>query len=863
MADSKRRIELEVGYNSRDLLQGIPPSQAAIRALTNEVRSAKAEFALGATTSEQYAASLRDTQNSAITLANGLGRSSDEYARLTSLANQAQREIDRVGQEFTQVATQANQAEGSINRFNASAQNTSGAARAVGLLSSGLGALGLAFGAQQVVQYVQEIGQITEQAGRSQQAVTALAGSVSNANAIIGGIEKAGNGAISRLDATNFAARALALGLADTAQEAALFTRTVTVLGASVGKDATESFDQLQLAIANLSYERLDSLGISASRVRERVAELNKTGLETSESFRIAVLDEAAERLQTLDAAGFQAATSTEKLQAAQENLSLTLGQTFAPAYDAAVGALTTGVIEIEKNIEKVLELERALSILLGTSRGFGLFQEDVREFAEASKENVDATNLLDEALARVESRLNAIPLDDTQAQVRLVADAFVQVGREAGLTETEIIALYEATGGTRAELVLAGDAARITGGSFVEMAGKAQEAAFAELGAETASEALALAFDYVDRTARGAAVAIGLVDAAGIGLNFSSAIGQLGQLGAAFNALNAARAGMGTGGALESAQANLGIAQSRLDNSSGLAGRINAYAGVLEAQNAVSDAEEAIQNEYEQSARAAEAAGKRAASAANKAAREQESAAKKAAREQERLLKQIEDAYRKTYDEAYGRVDRVLSFQGGVRQFDDLLDRTGVGRMENYSDETIRQLEDVRDRALEGTRSQWIEKFLGLDDASLEVVAAKAERRIRDLQSGLATATLDPARVEADVRRQIEIEREAKAFRDKITKSLVGEYRAPELNSALNSVLGETGETTGTDLGSTINDALMSQFAASEAQYIRGGELIGQGIKKGIPLGLAGIGDIVSSQILTETVVALEGAVA
>lgn len=738
--NSRRQLVVEVVADASGVAQGVRPSQQAIRDLSDEIQRATNEFRLGGISADRYATDLLEIRNSALDMAEGLNRSSQEYRQLTSAALQADSALDKVE------------------------QSTRGNFDAVKLLQGGLASLGIAFGVQEVLRYAVSIGQMSEQADRSRQAVIALAGSTAEANNIIAAIQDAGGGAISQLDATGFAARALALGLADSAEEAALFTRTVTVLGASVGKDATESFDQLQLAIANLSFERLDSLGISASAVRVRFQELKQAGVEASEAFRIAVLEEAADRLHTLERAGFDASTGTERLGAAYADLSLTLGQQFAPAYQAGADALAEGLRWIDSNIEGLM----SLSAFIGQIASLPTI---IPRAAIGSL--IDTSDELDKVINRMDELTKGIARMDeaTQGQV----DA-TDKGRDA-LADFGVIAAITA-GETQALATQAG----ILESQLYDVAGAATVAGIA-LAAAVGADSIA---------------------------RFNSAFGKGGR------SLSLDRGeGSGLGGGVEFI--------------------IEGY----------------------------QTASKEAAAAAERAGRAGISAAEKAKREQERIAKEIAAAYEREFNRIGGFVDRALSFQGGVQAFDDLLDRTGVGRDETYTNEVIRRLEDVRDRALEGNRSQWIDKFLGIDDANLEVVAARAERRIRDLQAGLLTSTLDRESVIQDTLQFIEAERQAKEFRDSIVRDIIARSGGTqaEVQAALGQTLGDAGTGAGSEVGVAINESILAEIEANAATYETAGFSIGLGLKRGIPKGLAGIGEDVAVVLIEETTAALEAA--
>lgn len=124
----------------------------------------------------------------------------------------------------------------------------------------------------------------------------ALAGSVdSNSYAMLGSMRTATKSMVGDMDLMLAGNRFLAMGLAKSEAEAADLSRTAVILGSSMGKEAGPAMEEFALLLANQSIPRLDTFGISAGKVRNRIDELKTANKEMTRetAFMIAVQEEA------------------------------------------------------------------------------------------------------------------------------------------------------------------------------------------------------------------------------------------------------------------------------------------------------------------------------------------------------------------------------------------------------------------------------------------------------------------------------------------------------------------------------------------------------------------------------------------
>jgi hypothetical protein len=153
---------------------------------------------------------------------------------------------------------------------------------------------------------------------KSKLAMEAFTGSGAAAEEAINAVQEAANFSISKFDAAQNASTLFSLGLADNAEKAAELTNIATTLGATMGKDGTQAFEEFSLMLANQSILRLDTFGISAADVKVRMQELADQGIEPTDRqarFLIATMEIANQKMAELEAVGFETGNSIERLK--------------------------------------------------------------------------------------------------------------------------------------------------------------------------------------------------------------------------------------------------------------------------------------------------------------------------------------------------------------------------------------------------------------------------------------------------------------------------------------------------------------------------------------------------------------------
>ena len=234
-------------------------------------------------------------------------------------------------------------------------------------VGTALGAVGIAAGVAAVVGQVNELGRA---ANAAEITFNQVSGGADKAAASLGRMRDLTGNVIDDMALMQGANSLLVTGVASTSRQAEELVNLGSRLSAVMGVDAAEGIQNLNSALLNNSFLRLDTLGISASRVRERVNELKDAGLDMSEAFAQAVTEIGTQTLEDLGAAANVSENAIARLTTRLENLGQDVGQavntqlgSIATTLEQIIvlGALATnqdtGIAEIDAQIAKTEEL--------------------------------------------------------------------------------------------------------------------------------------------------------------------------------------------------------------------------------------------------------------------------------------------------------------------------------------------------------------------------------------------------------------------------------------------------------------------------------------------------------------------------
>jgi hypothetical protein len=207
---------------------------------------------------------------------------------------------DNTGQALNSVNKELGEMQGGVNRTT----------QAWGSFKTGvttaLGAFAIAGGVAAIVGQINDLGFA---ANAAEKTFTQVAGGADEAAASLARMRQLTGGVIDDMSLMKGASSLLVTGIAQTNEQAEELVNLGARLGSVMGVDAAESISNLNSALLNNSFMRLDTLGISAARVRERVNELKEAGMDMSEAFSQAVLEIGSQTLEDLGAAAGVAET--------------------------------------------------------------------------------------------------------------------------------------------------------------------------------------------------------------------------------------------------------------------------------------------------------------------------------------------------------------------------------------------------------------------------------------------------------------------------------------------------------------------------------------------------------------------------
>lgn len=318
-ARSKLEIFIEAilhGKGFQDAETGMGETGAAADAMATHMDAASAashRLAAAEAMQQRAARELRDTQ-----------RALAEY--VGNVGEEAQRDLERAvidaKDALEKADREADDAKRTMRELSGEVGDAGGRFQQFGLTLVDMKA-GLDVATQALRQVIEvgkqayELAKVGAAVDRAGTAFENLSGGIlASADNLEAMLEATDNG-LSRMDAMAAGSKAMAMGLASDAAELQEFADIAVTLGRAFGRDATESLEEFGLMLANNSIPRLDTFGISSSRVRARMEELTAAGMDTSEAFKTATFEEARESMERLGDTSGDTATKFEQLEAA------------------------------------------------------------------------------------------------------------------------------------------------------------------------------------------------------------------------------------------------------------------------------------------------------------------------------------------------------------------------------------------------------------------------------------------------------------------------------------------------------------------------------------------------------------------
>lgn len=209
----------------------------------------------------------------------------------------------------------------------------------------GVSAAGLLAASAVIGTAIVQLNALGTQANAAEKTFNQVTGGAEEAAASLARMRQATGGIIDDMTLMKGASSLLVTGIAQTNEQAEELVNLGSRLSSVMGVDAAEGIQNLNSALLNNSFMRLDTLGISAAAVRERVNELKDAGMDMSAAFSQAVLEIGTQTLEDLGDAAAVGETAVARLATAFTNLGQDIAQGVNVQLESAAVALEQLII--------------------------------------------------------------------------------------------------------------------------------------------------------------------------------------------------------------------------------------------------------------------------------------------------------------------------------------------------------------------------------------------------------------------------------------------------------------------------------------------------------------------------------------
>lgn len=316
-----------------------------------------------------------------------------------------------------------------------------------------------------------QLAELGAQSLRTKQAFAMISGGALNAADNLDAMKRATRGAMSEQAMMASANQLLQMGLASNAAELEQVTMMATRLGSAMGKSAGPAVEEFALMLANQSIPRLDTFGISASKVRARILELQAAtpGLSREVAFMTATMEEGEVAMERLGEAVDDELLANERLIASMEDLKVVVGEELAPAMAELANATTDAISGFKQAQDEIERLkDRTSEAAVNTARWNDLLYEitggiyGAKDSYAALEESVWGNILANETLMGSENAMIDQMHDAIIANEALMGSENAMIGRTR-----EVAVVSEEAAGSMYEL---NASAKTVAGSFGEM---------------------------------------------------------------------------------------------------------------------------------------------------------------------------------------------------------------------------------------------------------------------------------------------------------------------------------------------------------------------------------------------------------
>lgn len=248
-----------------------------------------------------------------------------------------------------------------------------------------------------------DLAQMGYAAERARIALTNATGSAAEYERWIRAVKTATHGTVTETEAAGLAYQSLRLGLARSADEAQEFVRVATIIGAASPQlsGVGDAISEISLTIANMSWRRLDQLGLSVTETKARMEELMalNSDLSKEEAFQQSVMEGLTQQANMLGDELLEVGAKTQRWKIEWNELKTDIGWKIGQGFDSAIYSAET-LVEVMHTLSDDPWKIR----IIAEMAGFPQWAIDALEAASTGQG--DITNRYDAALGRQQSQI-------------------------------------------------------------------------------------------------------------------------------------------------------------------------------------------------------------------------------------------------------------------------------------------------------------------------------------------------------------------------------------------------------------------------------------------------------------------------
>lgn len=206
----------------------------------------------------------------------------------------------------------------------------------------------------------------------------------SSADAMLDKLRPATMNLMSDLELMQSTNKLVAMGLAETEDEAAQLANMAVTLGMAMGTEAGPALENFTLMLANQSIPRLDTFGISSGKVRERIQELMDATADMTreEAFMVAVMEEGETAMGNMEGIADSTAVKIGAVETAWANAKDEIGRVIVEALMPMVEEYLPDIIQLIKDLVPLFEenLPKAIDTVIQVFEGWKAILDEIQK---------------------------------------------------------------------------------------------------------------------------------------------------------------------------------------------------------------------------------------------------------------------------------------------------------------------------------------------------------------------------------------------------------------------------------------------------------------------------------------------------